>query len=73
MKKTKQGESMTTINELADKLVSEFIGNDHLDFRTEISNHDIMFNQDTFQIIDNYGQEKFEDLVIQILKERENV
>ena len=64
---------MTTINELADKLVSDVIGNDHLDFRTEISNHDIMFNQDTFQIIDNYGQEKFEDLVIQILKERENV
>ncbi len=61
---------MTTINKLADKLVSEFIGNDHLDFRTEISNHDIMFNQDTFQIIDNYGQEKFEDLVIQILKGR---
>ena len=54
---TKKGESMTTINELADKLVSEFIGNDHLDIRTEISNHDIMFNQDTFQIIDNYGQE----------------
>ena len=66
---TKKGESMTTINELADKLVSEFIGNDHLDFRTEISNHDIMFNQDTFQIIDNYGQEKFEDLVIKKLKE----
>ena len=64
---------MTTINELADKLGSEFIGNDHLDFRTEISNHANMFNQDTYQIIDNYGQEKFEDLVIQILKERENV
>jgi|TARA_Y100000361_G_scaffold109954_1_gene99907 hypothetical protein len=67
---TKKGESMTTINELADKLVSEFIGNDHLDIKTEISNHDIMFNQDTFQIIDNYGQNKFEDLVIQILNGR---
>tara|TARA_Y100001937_G_C6848104_1_gene210832 strand:+ start:14 stop:238 length:225 start_codon:yes stop_codon:yes gene_type:complete len=67
---TKKGESMTTINELADKLVSEFIGNDHLDIRTEISNHDIMFNQDTFQIINNYGQNKFEDLVIQILDGR---
>ena len=62
--------NIKSINELADKLVSEFIGNDHLDFRTEISNHDIMFNQDTFQIIDNYGQEKFEDLVIQILNGR---
>jgi len=61
---------MTTINELADKLVSEFIGNDHLDIRTEISNHDIMFNQDTFQIIDNYGQNKFEDLVIKKLENR---
>jgi len=61
--------NIKSINELADKLVSEFIGNDHLDFRTEISNHDIMFNQDTFQIIDNYGQEKFEDLVIKKLKE----
>ena len=61
--------NIKSINELADKLVSEFIGNDHLDFRTEISNHDIMFNQDTFQIIDNYGQEKFEDLVIKKLNE----
>tara|TARA_R100001443_G_scaffold1238_3_gene4775 strand:+ start:1595 stop:1789 length:195 start_codon:yes stop_codon:yes gene_type:complete len=61
--------NIKSINKLADKLVSEFIGNDHLDFRTEISNHDIMFNQDTFQIIDDYGQEKFEDLVIKKLNE----
>ena len=64
------GEKMVTVNEIANKLVSEFIGNDHLDFRTEISNHDIMYNTKIFAMIDNYGQSKFEDLVIKKLEER---
>ena len=55
---------MKTINQLADELVLKFIGNDHLDFRTEISNDDIMFNKDTFKIVDDYGQDNFENLVI---------
>ena len=66
-KKTKK-KTMATINKLANKLVSEFIGNDHLDFRTEISNHDIMYNSKIFNIIDNYGQSRFEDLVIKKLE-----
>lgn len=55
---------MKTINQLANELVLKFIGNDHLDFRAEISNDDIMFNKDTFKIIDDYGQDNFENLVI---------
>ena len=55
---------MKTINQLADELILKFIGNDHLDFRTEISNDDIMFNKDTFKIVDDYGQDNFENLVI---------
>jgi len=52
------------INYLSDKLALEFMGKDNIDFRTEISNHDIMYNENIFKIIDNYGQNKFEDLVI---------
>jgi uncharacterized protein (UPF0371 family) len=61
---------MTTIKKISDKLVSEFIENDHLDFRTEISNHNIMYDKDIFKIIDDFGQTKFEDLVIKKLENR---
>tara|TARA_R100000655_G_C2878564_1_gene174812 strand:- start:282 stop:494 length:213 start_codon:yes stop_codon:yes gene_type:complete len=64
------GEKMVTVNEIANKLVSEFIGKDYLDYRTEISNHDIMYDKKLFSIIDNYGQNKFENLVIKKLEER---
>ena len=58
---------MQTINKLSDKIASELYGNDHLDFRTEISNHEMMYDTNTFKVIDNFGQEKFEDLVIKKL------
>ena len=61
---------MATIKQLANKLVSEFIGNDDLDFRSEISNHKIMYNKNTLKIIDNFGQNNFENLVIKMLEER---
>ena len=66
----KKGEKMKTIKQLANKLVLEFIGNDNLDFRSEISNHKIMYNKNTFKVIDNFGQNNFENLVIKMLEER---
>jgi uncharacterized protein (UPF0371 family) len=67
----KKGENkMATIKQLANKLVSEFIGNDDLDFRSEISNHKIMYDKNTFKVIDNFGQNNFENLVIKMLEER---
>jgi uncharacterized protein with ATP-grasp and redox domains len=64
---------MQTINKLSDKIVSELYGNDHLDFRTEISNHEMMYDTNIFKVIDNFGQEKFEDLVIKKLNKLYNL
>ena len=63
---------MSTINKLANKIVLELYGNDHLDFRTEVSNHKMMFNKKTFKTIDNYGQVNFENLVINKLNNKYN-
>ena len=64
---------MQIINKLSDKIVSELYGNDHLDFRTEISNHEMMYDTNIFKVIDNFGQEKFEDLVIKKLNKLYNL
>jgi hypothetical protein len=63
---------MSTINKLADKIVLELYGNDHLDFRTEVANHKMMLNKKTFKTIDNYGQVNFENLVINKLNNKYN-
>ena len=51
------------VNKLADQLANELYIH-AIDWRSEISNHDIMYKKDTFKILDDFGQKKFEDLVI---------
>ena len=51
------------INKLINKVANELCWEEN-DWISEIQNHDIMYNQNTSKVIDDYGYSKFEDKVL---------
>ena len=55
------------INKIADELCWQVI-----DWRTEISNHDLLYDKNIFKLVDNFGGQKFEDDIINKIMEIRN-
>jgi len=47
------------INKIADELCWQ-----EIDWRTEISNHNLLYDKNIFKLVDNFGGQKFEDDII---------
>jgi len=55
------------INKIADELCWQ-----EIDWRTEISNHDLLYDKNIFKLVDNFGGQKFEDDIINKIMEIRN-
>jgi len=55
------------INKIADELCWQ-----EIDWRTEISNHDLLYDKNIFKLVDNFGEQKFEDDIIKKIMEIRN-
>tara|TARA_R110000751_G_scaffold284482_1_gene388428 strand:+ start:47 stop:247 length:201 start_codon:yes stop_codon:yes gene_type:complete len=55
------------INKIADELCWQ-----EIDWRTEISNHDLLYDKNIFKLVDNFGEQKFEDDIINKIMEIRN-
>ena len=55
------------INKIADELCWQ-----EIDWRTEISNHNLLYDKNIFKLVDNFGGQKFEDDIINKIMEIRN-
>jgi len=55
------------INKIADELCWQ-----EIDWRTEISNHNLLYDKNIFKLVDNFGEQKFEDDIINKIMEIRN-
>jgi len=55
------------INKIADELCWQ-----EIDWRTEISNHNLLYDKSIFKLVDNFGGQKFEDDIINKIMEIRN-